>query len=82
MTLMAVNALADATMRADSPTVAAMTWMVEAVWTPATDTSPARRPCVLLRVTMNSTAGPGIMSSRSDATMNVATVGVDGMIAP
>jgi hypothetical protein len=48
------------------------------VWTPITDTSPARVPWALLRAMMNSTAGPGMTSSTTEAAMNTGNVDSDG----
>jgi len=73
-----VNAIDDATTIADNPATAASTCTIDAVCTPSTDTMPARIPWAPLRATMNSTAGPGISRSASDATMKTGSVESDG----
>ena len=70
----------DATTTADSPATAARTCTIEAVCTPSTDTSPARRPWDPLRATMNSTAGPGITSRTIDAAMKTGSVESEGTV--
>ena len=64
------KASADDTRRAESPTAAAVMWTMVPRWMPSTETSPAARPCSSERATMKSTAGPGVSSSTTDATMN------------
>jgi hypothetical protein len=49
--LTTVNATADETMSAESPTVAAAMWTSVPTWIPSTDASPARRPCWIERAT-------------------------------
>jgi hypothetical protein len=58
-----VNAVAEATMMADSPATAAPMWTRVPAWMPATDNSPALFPRVAAVVTMYMTAGPGTSSS-------------------
>ena len=47
-----VNAVADDTRIAESPTVAAARWTSVPTWIPSTEASPAPRPWWMLRVTM------------------------------
>ena len=47
----AVNATADETTSADSPTVAAAMWTSVPTWIPSTDARPARRPWWIERAT-------------------------------
>src|SRR6516225_8913243 len=64
------NPTAEDTSSAERPRVAATTCTNVPVQIPATDTRPAARPCSMLRVTMYSTAGPGVMRSAIAAPTN------------
>src|SRR6266498_4813292 len=68
--LTTANAMADETSNAESPNVAAKTWTNVPSSTLKTDISPAVRPRSILRVTMYSTAGPGVTSSTNAAKRN------------
>ena len=50
-TFTTVNATADETTSAESPTVAAVMWTSVPTWMPSTDTSPARLPWSMERAT-------------------------------
>src|SRR5206468_2564457 len=67
-----VNAEVDETSSAERPSAAAATWKSVPVQMPSTETSPAMRPCSMLRVTMYRTAGPGVRSSATAAATNTA----------
>ena len=64
-----------------SPTAAATAYAKVPVSTPSIETSPARRPWSMLRVTRNSTAGPGITSRARLAPTNSSRVEASGMAA-
>ena len=69
-----VKAVADAARIAYSPIMAANTCTTVPRWIPATETSPALRPCAALRVTMYITAGPGMMSKTNATAENASKV--------
>src|SRR4051794_39020252 len=72
--LIAVNAVADDAISAESPTIAAATWTMPPLATPSAETRPARRPLSTLCVTMYATAGPGTTASATAARLKRAIV--------
>ena len=52
----------------ESPAATTASWIISPILTPATAVSPVRAPCVRLVPTMSATFGPGVATSRLEAT--------------
>jgi hypothetical protein len=69
-TFTTLNATTDVASAAETPSAAASTWTSPPSVMPKHETTPAVRPCVMLRVTMYCTAGPGVTARTSAAITN------------